>query len=151
LLAFEDVSGQYTTATSDSTRVLTYDQLYRPTPQLELAGRIAYKLDGDAFYASHTALFGFRALERIGPRADIAAEWQTLSTPAIAAVSQSAFAAEFGFRIGSSFRVATGYNFSGSPDPALAGRPIRRGIYFTGTSTIDRIFGWGRIETKTVP
>jgi hypothetical protein len=151
LLAFEDVSGQYTTATSDSTRVLTYDQLYRPTPHLELAGRVAYKLDGDTYYAAHTALFGFRALERIGPRADIAAEWQTLSTPAIAAVSQTAFAAEVGFRIGSSFRVAAGYNFSGSPDPALAGRPIRRGIYFTGTSTIDRIFGWGRVETKTVP
>ncbi len=151
LLAFEDVSGQDTSATSDSTQVITYDQLYRPTPQLELAGRLAYKLDGDAYYAAHTELFGLRALERVGPKADIAAEWQMLSTPAIAQLSQTAFAFEFGYRIGSSLRVAAGYNFSGAPDPSLTGRPVRRGIYLTGTSTIDRIFGWGRIDPKPIP
>jgi hypothetical protein len=151
LLSLEDVSGEFTTAASDSTQVVTYDQLYRPTAQLELAGRLAYQLDGDAFYAAHTALFGVRALQRIGPKADIAAEWQTLSTPAIADVAQSAFALEFGYRVGSSLRLATGYNFSGSADPSLTGRPVRKGIYFTGTSTIDRLFGWGRTDTRPIP
>jgi hypothetical protein len=151
LLSFEDVSGQATGTASDSTEVVTYDQLYRPTRSLELAGRIAYSLDGDSYYAAHTALFGLRALQRIGPKADIAAEWQTLSTPAIANVSQTAYALEFGYRIGSSLRLAAGYNFSASPDPSLTGHPVRQGIYFTGTSTIDRIFGWGRIDTHTVP
>jgi hypothetical protein len=150
LLSFEDLSGQYTTAASDSTQVVTYDQLYRPTPQLELAGRLAYQLDGDQYYAAHTALFGLRAQQRIGPKADVAAEWQTLSTPAIADLAQTAFALEFGYRLGSSLRVATGYNFSGSPDPSLTGRPVRRGVYFTATSTIDRIFGWGRPDDRPV-
>ena len=151
LLSFEDVSGQYTTAISDSTQVVTYDQLYRPTRQLELAGRIAYQLDGDSYYAAHTALFGLRAQQRIGPKADVAVEWQQLSTPAVANVAQTSFAVETGYRIGSSLRLAAGYNFSGSPDPALTGKPVRRGLYFTGTSTIDRIFGWGRLEPNTVP
>jgi hypothetical protein len=151
LLSFEDLSGQYTTALSDSTQVVTYDQLYRPTAQLELAGRLAYQLDGDAYYAAHTALFGLRAQQRIGPKADVAAEWQTLSTPAIADLAQTAFALEFGYRLGSSLRVASGYNFSGTPDPSLTGRPIRRGMYVTATSTIDRIFGWGRTDGKPIP
>jgi hypothetical protein len=41
-------------------------------------------------------------------------------------------------------RLAFGYNFSGSPDPALAAAPARRGVYLTATSVIDRIFGWGK-------
>lgn len=149
LFSFEDVSGQYaTTTTSDTTQVITYDQLYRPAAQVELAGRLAYKMDGDADYAAHTVLFGLRALLRLGRKADIAGEWQALSTPAIVSTAQSAFAFEFGYRIGSSLRVATGYNFSGSADPSLIGRPVRRGIYFTATSTIDRIFGWGRGDAR---
>jgi hypothetical protein len=151
LLSFEDVSGQATGTASDSTDVATYDQLYRPTRTLELAGRLAYSLDGDSYYAARTALFGLRALQRIGPKADIAAEWQTLSMPAIANVAQTAYALEVGYRIGSSLRLATGYNFSASPDPSLIGHPVRRGIYITGTSTIDRIFGWGRVDTHPVP
>jgi hypothetical protein len=149
LFSFEDVSGQYaTTTTSDTTQVVTYDQLYRPSPQVELAGRLAYKIDGDADYAAHTVLVGLRAMLRLGGKADVAGEWQALSTPSIVSSAQSAFAFEFGYRIGSSLRLATGYNFSGSADPSLIGQPVRRGIYFTATSTIDRIFGWGRGESR---
>ena len=137
--------------TTGDTQVVSYDQLYRPTAKLELAGRLAYQLDGDSYYLAHTALVGLRAQQRIGPKADIAAEWQWLTQAQISGVAQTAFATEFGYRIGSSLRLATGYNFSGYADPQLIGRPTRRGLYFSGTTTIDRIFGWGRFVPSEQP
>jgi hypothetical protein len=156
LLEYESFHGLGTDYFSDNgatgnTQVLTYDQLYRPTRGLELVGRLAYELDGDSYYLAHTGLVGFRAQQRIGPKADIAGEWQWLTTAQISGVSQTAFAAELGYRIGSSLRIAGGYNFSGSADPTLTGRPTRRGLYLTGTTTIDRIFGWGRFVPSQQP
>jgi hypothetical protein len=156
LLEYENYTGsgsQYFTygAPSGNTQVLSYDQLYRPTAGLELVGRVAYQIDGDTYYLAHTALFGFRAAQRIGPKADIAAEWQWLSSAQVSGVSQTSFATELGYRIGSSLRIAGGYNFSGSADPALVGKPTRQGLYLTGTTTIDRIFGWGRFVPSSQP
>ncbi|MGZ3499640.1 MAG: hypothetical protein ACXVAK_19110, partial [Vulcanimicrobiaceae bacterium] len=53
------------------------------------------------------------------------------------------FAVEAGYQLGSSARIAAGYNFSGSVDPTLTGHPQRKGLYVTFATLVDRIFGWG--------
>ncbi len=129
------------------TQLLSLEELYRPGRLLELAGRYAYKLDGDAYYPAHSSLFDVRADQRIGGRFDLAAEARFLSAHGIAGASTTGFAIEAGYRLGAEMRVAAGYNFSGSPDPSLAIAPTRRGLYATATSVIDRVFGWGK-ETQ---
>jgi hypothetical protein len=126
------------------TRVLSVDQLVRPTTSLEIAGRYAYKLDGDSYYPAQTELFGLRATQRIGSRLDIGSEVRYLDVRNIPGASAMGFAVESGLRIGGGMRLALGYNFSGAPDPSLAAAPTRRGVYVTLTSVIDRILGWGR-------
>jgi len=124
--------------------ILSLEQLYRPTTRLEIAGRLAYKLDGDAYYPAHSQLLSLRAVQRIGSHFDLGAEGSVLGVRGAAGASTSAFAFESGYRLGDQIRLAVGYNLSGAPDPALASAPSRRGIYFTMTSLIDRIFGWGK-------
>jgi hypothetical protein len=124
--------------------ILSLEQLYRPTTRLEIAGRFAYKLDGDVYYPAHSQLVSLRAVQRIGSHFDVGAEGSVLGVRGIAGASTSAFAFETGYRLGDQIRLAVGYNLSGAPDPALAAAPSRRGIYFTMTSLIDRIFGWGK-------
>jgi len=126
------------------TQVLSLDDIVRPTNALEISGRYAYKLDGDAYYPAQTQLFGLRATQRIGSRFDIGSEVQYLDVRNIPGASATAFAAEAGLRLGGGMRLAFGYNFSGAPDPALAAAPTRRGVYVTLTSVIDRLLGWGR-------
>jgi hypothetical protein len=83
-------------------------------------------------------------VQRVGSHFDVGAEGSVLGVRGVAGASTSAFAFETGYRLGDQIRLAVGYNLSGAPDPALASAPSRRGIYFTMTSLIDRIFGWGR-------
>jgi hypothetical protein len=129
---------------SEQTDVIMLQQVYRPTPTLELAGRYAYKMDGGAYYLPHTSLVGLRADQRFGPRYDLGIETQLVQPAGIPAAKSTDFAVENGYRIGGSARLAVGYNFAGSADPTLTGAPVRRGVYVTVTSIVDRIFGWGK-------
>jgi len=124
--------------------VLTFEELFRPWNGFELTGKYAYKLDGDANYLAHTSLIGLRAKQNIGPRFDVAAEVREVSVPSISLSHSTDFAAEAGYQLGNSARVAAGYNFSGSADPSLLGHPQRKGFYVTLTTLVDRIFGWGK-------
>lgn len=142
LLGYERKDGSVS-ALGSHTDVLSLEELYRPGHRLELAGRFAYKLDGNRFYPAQTTLLGVRADERIASRVDLAIETRFLRARAIAGASTTGLALEAGYRIGDDLRVAGGYTFSGSPDPALASAPTRRGLYATVTSVIDRLFGWG--------
>ncbi|HEY0798314.1 MAG TPA: hypothetical protein VGD50_04140, partial [Candidatus Baltobacteraceae bacterium] len=141
---------QYDSAVSNSSALgsradtLSLDEIVRPSNSLEVAGRYAYKLSGDSYYPAQSELFGLRATQRVGPRADIGAEVRYLDVRNIPNASATGFAVETGMRLGDGMRLALGYNFSGSPDPQLAAAPTRRGVYVTLTSVIDRIFGWGR-------
>jgi len=123
---------------------ISLDQLFRPMTRLELGARYAYELDGDSYYPARTQLIGLRAVQRIGDRFDLGSEVRYLDESAIAGASATGFALETGMRLGNEMRFAFGYNFSSTPDPALAAAPKRRGVYVTMTSVIDRLLGWGR-------
>ena len=62
----------------------------------------------------------------------------------ISGTNATGFAVEAGYRIGSTLRLAGGYNFSGFADPDTAVSPTHRGFYVTLSTYIDRIFGWGQ-------
>lgn len=129
---------------TDVTDTLAIEGAYRPTGRLEIDSRLAYKLDGDRFYAAHSMLFGTRAVQRIGARADVALEARTVRIAGIAGATTTALAAEGGFRVGDSMRIAGGYHFSGIADPSLAAAPQRRGMYLTMTSAVSHLFGFGK-------
>ncbi len=147
LFEYDNYSGTLVSAGSQ-TNVAAIEQVYRPMNRLELAGRIAYKIDGGGgYYTAHTAFYGVRATEKMSgalSRFDIGAEFSGLDSPGIGQTQTTAFATEIGFRAIDSTRLAFGYNFSGSADPTLTNAPTRRGFYFTATSVVDRIFGWGK-------
>jgi hypothetical protein len=143
ILGFEVKDGNVSTLGAH-TQLVSLEELYRPERTLEIAGRYAYKLDGDAYYPAHSSLFDLRGTQRIGSRFDIGAEGRYLSAHGIQGASTAGFAIEAGYRLGGGMRLATGYNFSGSPDPSLAVAPTRRGFYATATLLIDRVFGWGK-------
>ena len=143
LLEYDHRIGTVSTL-SLQTDALSLQQVYRPCDRLELAARYAYKLDGDAYYAPHTSLFGLRADQRIGPRYDLGGEFQLLTPGGIPGAQTTDFAVENGYRIGGNVRLAVGYNFAGSADPTLTGAPVRRGVYVTLTGVVDKIFGWGK-------
>ncbi len=143
LLELERQTGNLTDG-QELADTLAFDEAYRPGGRLEIDGRLAYKLDGDTYYAAHSELFGLRVAQRIGPAYDLAAETRTLRVPGIAGAVQTGFALEAGARVADTLRLALGYAFSGAADPSLFAAPTRRGAYVTATSVIDRIFGWGR-------
>ena len=123
--------------------VMSYDEVYRPSDPWELALHLAYKLEGDGFYAAHTTLYAFRLDRRLDKRLDLGAEIQSLSFASLAGTGQRSFAAELGYRLTNSVRVAAGYNFSGAADPSLLAQPVKRGVFASVTSVLDNIFGWG--------
>lgn len=123
--------------------VVSFEELFRPTDRLEFSGRYAYMLDGDAYYRAHTSLFAVRARQTIGAHLDFGAETRLLDLPGVANARAVDFAAEAGYSLKDT-RFALGYNFSGSPDPTLTGKPQRRGMYFTVTTLLDQLFGWGK-------
>lgn len=144
LFGLEREIGFGATAAGVQTNVLSFEQFWRPSPQWEYAGRFAYKLDGDAIYGAHTGLAGFRFRRYVGRRFDLGSEFRVVAIPGIGGSRSSDFAVEGGYAIGNGTRAAVGYTFNGSIDPALTGQPTKRGFYFTMTTMIDRLFGWGK-------
>ncbi len=142
LLGYERLTGT-SSLLPERTDVLSFEEVYRPWNTFELAGRVAEKLDGDGYYAAHTSLFGLRARQNVGTRFDVGAELRMLNAANVPGAQTTDVAAEAGYTIGNDARLAAGYNFSGSIDPTLSGKPQRKGFYFTFTTLIDRIFGWG--------
>jgi hypothetical protein len=124
--------------------VISLEQVLRVRTRTELVGRYAYKLDGDSYYAAHSALFGLRLDQKIGARFDVGAEARQASVRGIDGTNATAFAVEGGVRLGDNTRVGAGVNLRGSADPSLATTPTKRGFYLTVTSVVDRLFGWGR-------
>jgi hypothetical protein len=143
LLGYERRSGGYSAA-EGLADVLSFEEIFRPGRATEIAGRFAYKLNGDGFYTAHTSIVGMRVTQNVGPRFDLGAELRRMSAANIPGAKAADFAAEAGYRIGLGTRLAAGYNFSGSVDPTLTGHPQRRGFYVTVTTLVDRIFGWGK-------
>jgi hypothetical protein len=124
--------------------VVSLEQVLRVRSRTEVVGRYAYKLDGDSYYAAHSALAGLRVDQKIGSRLDVGAEVRRAMVRGIAGTDATAVAVEAGVRLGDSARVGVGYNMHGSADPALAAAPARRGFFMTLTSVVDRLFGWGK-------
>ena len=143
LLEYDRQDGTLSTLGAQ-TDTASIEQVYRPTGSLELAARYAYELDGDAYYPARTTLTAFRLRQSIGSRLDVGGEASLLSMHDVPNAQQAGVAAEVGYRLGDTLRVAAGYNFSGSPDPYLATAPTRRGAYVTVTTVVDRLFGWGK-------
>lgn len=143
LFGYDRTSGSFG-AIDGKSNVLSFDEFYRPAPSTEIAGRFAYKLDGDGYYLAHTGLASLRLRQNLSSRFDIGAELRKSNAANIPGARATDFAAELGYQVGSAARVAGGYNFSGSVDPTLTGHPQRRGFYLTVTTLVDRIFGWGK-------
>jgi len=144
LFGWQRTSGTATLSSGTGTDVVSFEELYRPWDGLEVAGRFAFKLDGDSFYKAHTSLAGVRVRQNVGRRFDVGAEVRELNAANIPGARATDFAVESGYQIGGGSRVAVGYDFSGSVDPTLTGAPTRRGFYVTFTTLVDRIFGWGK-------
>ncbi len=143
LLEYESGDGN-TATTPTRTSLVSFEQAYEPTSHLQLAGRFAYKLDGDAYYPVHSRLAQLRLTQRLGARNDLTLETSSFGVAGIPSAGRTALAVETGFRVGDGLRLAVGDNLRGSVDPSLAAQPAHRGFYFTVTSVIDQIFGWGR-------
>jgi hypothetical protein len=141
LFGYRSTSGL--SALGGESGVLSIDQLYRPTNRLELAGRFAYKLDGDSYFAAKTGLFGLRATQKIGDRFDFGGEVSTLTTANVPSAAARGLSVEAGMRVTGSLRAAVGYNIRNVADPTLSNAPSKAGFYFTMTSLVDRILGWG--------
>ncbi|HEY4441745.1 MAG TPA: hypothetical protein VGN14_14895 [Candidatus Elarobacter sp.] len=143
LLQYERRDG---TSSLDNTKsgVLSLEQVLRFGSRTEVAGRYAYKLDGDSYYAAHSSLVGLRVDQKVGARFDAGAEVRQSNVLGIDGAKATAFAAEGGYRLGNQTRLGFGYNFSGTADPSLATTPTHKGFYATLTTVVDRLFGWGK-------
>jgi hypothetical protein len=141
LLSYERSNGGFWNGGTAS--VVSFDELFRPLDGLELAAHLAYKLDGDAYYRAHTSLGAVRVRRQIGTRFDLGADTRIMQIPGAAGARSVDFASETGYSVGQT-RFALGYNFFGSADPTLTGQPQRRGFYFTVTTLLDSLFGWGK-------
>jgi hypothetical protein len=126
------------------TNVAQVQELYRSSTRTEFAASIAYKITGDAYFAPRTMIYGIRADQKIGGRFDIGSEAHWSDVAPIGDTSATGFAVEAGYRLGSTLRLAGGYNFEGFVDPDTAINPTHRGVYVTLTTYIDRVFGWGK-------
>jgi len=144
LFGWQRSSGTASLTAGAGTDVVSFEELFRPWDGFEVAGRFAYKLDGDSFYKAHTSLAGVRVRQNLGRRFDVGAEVRQLNAANIPGARSTDLAIESGYQIGGGSRIAAGYNFSGSADPSLTGTPVRRGFYVTFTTLVDRIFGWGK-------
>ena len=144
LLDYQRANGSDATDGTGVGSVVSFQEIYHPWYGMEFAGMLAYKLDGDSEYLAHSAAYGARVRKNVGTRFDVGAAVQYVTLPSIASAKSTNFAAELGYQIGDSARVAVGYNFSGGADPQLIGHPQRKGIYVTMTTLVDRIFGWGK-------
>jgi hypothetical protein len=128
----------------ERTDVASLDAVHRFTTKTEVTGRLAYEIDGDAYYPAHTSLAGVRIVQRAGPRFDIAGDVRASGIGGVSQSSVAGYALETGYRVGDAFRVAAGYNFSQTPDLSLAAPPRHKGFYVTATSVISSLFGFGK-------
>ena len=126
------------------TNVVQLQELYRSSTRTEWAASAAYKITGDAFFGPRTTIWGLRGDQRIGGRFDIGSEVHFSDIAPLSGSNATGFAVEAGYRLGSTLRLAGGYNFSGFADPDTAINPTHRGLYVTLSTYIDRIFGWGK-------
>jgi hypothetical protein len=126
------------------TNVIQLQELYRSSTRTEWAASAAYKITGDSFFAPRTTIWGLRGDQRIGGRFDIGSEVHFSNIAPLSGTNATGFAVEAGYRLGSTLRLAGGYNFSGFADPDTAINPTHRGLYVTLSTYIDRIFGWGK-------
>ena len=129
---------------SEISDVLSFDEVWRPSGELEIGSRFAYKLNGDGFYVAHTAMGALRVRQMLGKRFDAGAEVREFSVPGTYAGHTTDFAVETGYQLGNSARLGAGYNFSGGTDPTLTGHPDRKGVFVQITTLVDRFFGWGK-------
>jgi hypothetical protein len=148
LLSVDTQKSNLTNYDSYVTNVAQLQELYRPSTHTEFAGSLAYKLAGDQYFQPGTAIWGVRGDQRIGNRFDLASEYHVSSIAPLNGFSATGFAVEAGYRIGSTLRAAVGYNFSGFADPAASVNPTHQGIYFTMSTYIDRVGGWGKADQK---
>ena len=148
LFSIDSESGNITNYDEYVTNVAQVQEVYRPSRRTELGASLAYKITGDATFAPRTSIYGLRADQRIGPRFDLGAELHRSATAPLDGANATGLALESGYRIGDNLRVAGGYNFSGFADPAYAVSPTHRGFYATISSYIDRIFGWGKDDSR---
>lgn len=124
--------------------VISSEELWRVSERDQLAGRYAYKLSGDSFFAAHTSMFAVRYSHRFHGAFDLAGSAREFLVPAVPGADSTTLAAELGYSIGDSARVAVGYTFIGASDPTMTAAPTRRGLYITMTTLVNRIFGWGK-------
>ncbi len=87
LFGWDRMSGTGAISAGTQTDVLSFEQFWRPGWGIEVAGRAAYKLDGDGTYVAHTSLFGLRVRKNVSRRADLGAEFRTLAVPGVAGSS----------------------------------------------------------------
>lgn len=144
LASIDTVQSNLTNYNAYVSNVAQIQELYRSSTRTEWAGSIAYKLTGDAFFAPRTTILGLRTDQGIGSRTDIGIEGHWSDIAPLDATRAAGLAAELGYRVGASLRVAGGYTFSGYADPTAAVNPTHKGFYLTVTSYVDRIFGWGK-------
>jgi hypothetical protein len=144
LLSVDVYRSNLTNYDAYTTNVAQLQELYRPSTHTELAASIAYKITGDSFFAPHTTIYGVRGDQRIGNRFDLGSEVHWSDVAPIGGTNATGLAVEAGYRLGSTLRLAAGYNFQGFADPETAVNPTHRGIYVTLSTYIDRIFGWGK-------
>jgi hypothetical protein len=148
LLSVDTQKSNLTNYDSYVTNIAQIQELYRPSTHTELAGSLAYKLAGDAYFQPGTSIWGLRADQRIGNRFDLASEYHHSDIAPLDGFSATGFAVEAGYRFGSTLRLAGGYNFSGFADPSASVNPTHRGLYFTLSTYIDRVGGWGKANQQ---
>jgi hypothetical protein len=130
--------------TGGSSGQYSFEELYRPMEQLEIAGRFAYTEDGAGATLAHSALYALRVRRYVGMRNDIGAEIRIIDVPGVATARATEFALEAGHTFGRATRIGVGYNAAGSVDPTMVGQDARRGFYANVTTLLDSIFGWGK-------
>ena len=141
LIGFRSASG--ISALGGHSDVFSIEQIDRLSNRLEFVGRYAYKLDGDSFYAARTSVGGLRLTQSLGKKFDVGFEISAIGSKTAPSSDKFGLAIESGMNITPTLRLAGGYNFTRVADPTLIGSPAKKGLYFTMSSAIDRIFGWG--------
>ncbi|HTW83247.1 MAG TPA: hypothetical protein VMD91_04145 [Candidatus Sulfotelmatobacter sp.] len=144
LVDVDTQQGNLTNYDAYVTNVAQVQELYRSSTRTEWAASLAYKIDGDAYFAPRTSIYGVRGDQRIGSRFDLASEVHWSDTAPLSGTKATGLVVEGGYRLGDSLRVAAGYNFSGFADPATSVNPTHRGAYVTLSSYVDNLFGWGK-------
>lgn len=141
LVGFRSASG--ISALGGHSDIFSIEQVDRLSNRLEFVGRYAYKLEGDSFYAARTSVGGLRLTQSLGKKFDVGFEVSAIGSKSAPSSDKFGLAIESGINVTPTLRLAGGYNLTRVADPTLIGSPAKKGLYFTMSSAIDRIFGWG--------